>query len=65
MRRRRRAIVPMPLSPEPERVVTDHAVVRWVERVLGLDIRGKVEADMLADGRRDLIRRIKTGRLHM
>lgn len=56
-----------PTAP-PERrapVVTDHALVRWVERVVGVDLRSKVEADILGEGRAEIIRRIGTGRMHL
>lgn len=44
------------------RQVTDHAVVRYMERVLGHDIDA-VRRQILADGRGALIARVGTGRL--
>lgn len=31
--------------------VTDHAVLRWLERITGIDVRAQVCAEMLAEGR--------------
>lgn len=55
---------PVAPKPEPPRV-TDHALVRWMERVLDVDVRSKIEADMLADGRADLIRTVGSGRIRV
>lgn len=46
-------------------VVTDHAIVRWLERVCGIDVRGKIEAEILADGRDELIAKAGNGRIRM
>lgn len=45
--------------------VTDHALVRWLERVEGIDIRDKIEAAMFADGRAELVDRIVSGRIRI
>ena len=64
MTHRGRKPKPWPASPHAPRL-TDHALVRWVERVCGIDLRGKVEADMLGEGRGELIRKIGTGSLRL
>lgn len=46
-------------------VITDHAIVRWMERVYGLDVRGKIEAEIYAEGRDELIRTVGTGRIRI
>lgn len=46
-------------------VVTDHAIVRWLERVCGLDVRGKIEAEILGGGRDELIAAIGNGRIRI
>lgn len=46
-------------------VVTDHAIVRWLERVCGIDVRAKIEADILADGRDQLISKVGNGRIRI
>ena len=46
-------------------VVTDHAIVRWLERVCGVDVRGQIEADILGGGRDELIARIGNGRIRV
>lgn len=43
-------------------LVTDHALVRYLERVLCLDIE-QAKADILAGGRAELVRGIKKGKL--
>lgn len=54
------------LSPaQRASIVTDHAVVRWLERVTGIDVRATVESEMLADGRDQLIVEMGQGRLHL
>jgi hypothetical protein len=52
-------------TEERDGMVTDHAIVRWLERVLGIDVRGRVQADMLACGRDQLIAEMGQGRLHL
>lgn len=46
-------------------MVTDRAIVRWLERVTGIDVRGRIEADMLADGRDQLVAEIGQGKIHL
>lgn len=48
-----------------EPIVTDHAIVRWMERVVGIDVRAKVEADILSEGRKALIRKVGQGRIRV
>lgn len=48
-----------PLHP----LVTDHAIVRWIERVKGIDVRAEVEAEMLGNGRAGVVQKIQSGRL--
>jgi hypothetical protein len=45
-------------------LVTDHAVVRYIERVLGVDLELAREA-ILADGRAEAIRAIGRGRIRI
>lgn len=52
-------------KPEPAVQVTDHALVRWLHRVCDVDVRGKIEAEMLADGRAELIHQIGSGRIRI
>jgi len=42
----------MPLKYEP--VITDHAMLRWLERVAGIDM-DEVRAAILADGRAEWV----------
>lgn len=42
-------------------MVTDHAIVRYVERALGLDIKGQVIDTLLADGRDEMVRAVGNG----
>lgn len=46
-------------------IITDHAIVRWLECVVGIDVRSKIETDMLAGGRDQLIAEMGQGRLHL
>jgi hypothetical protein len=46
-------------------LVTDHAVLRWLERVTGIDVASQVRAEILADGRAALIQRIGFGKVRM
>lgn len=52
----------MAQTPDTERLVTDHAVLRYLERVLGIDVDG-VRATILAGGRDRLIRGLGKGRI--
>jgi len=45
-------------------LVTDHAVVRYLERVMGVDVDA-VRAKILADGRRDLLPKIRFGKIRI
>lgn len=46
-------------------VVTDHAIVCWLERVMGMDVRATVEAEILADGRDERIDQVQNGRIRI
>lgn len=52
-------------AKRPNSLVSDHALLRWIERVIGSDIIDKARADILADGRANTIPRIGSGRLHL
>lgn len=57
-------------APEPTRasevdMVTDHAVLRWLERVTGIDVATQVRAEILAEGRARLIRTIGNGKIRV
>lgn len=54
-----------PKGPREAPVVTDHAIVRWLELVLDVDVRTKIEADILADGRDELIAQVGNGRIRI
>lgn len=43
---------PMPIKHQP--AITDHAMVRWLERVAGIDM-DEVRAAILADGRAEWV----------
>lgn len=56
----------MSRAPEPAPILTDHAVLRYAERVLGVAVREAVEERLLADARRvSLIRAMRHGRIRM
>lgn len=46
-------------------VVSDHALVRWLERITGVDIRARVEPEILAQGRGELIKRMGQGKIRL
>jgi hypothetical protein len=46
-------------------LVTDHAVLRWLERVTGIDVGTQVRDEILAEGRATMIQRIGFGKLRM
>ena len=53
-----------PAAPLP--LITDHAVLRYAERVLGIDIRADVERRMLGCPQRErIIRHMHRGRLRL
>lgn len=49
----------------PSDLVTDHAVLRWLERVSGLDVRGPVVESMLGEGRAAMVQSIKYGQIRI
>lgn len=60
---------PKPCTPkktrvEPPPLITDHALVRYMHRVMGIDVE-RLRGELLRDGRADLIRSIGTGHLHL
>lgn len=52
-----------PYPSEAVQRITDHAVIRYIERVIGVDVQA-LRDTMLAGGRAELIRTMGTGRLH-
>ena len=50
---------------DPAQLVTDHAVLRWLERIAGVDVRGPVVAAMLGEGRAELVQVIGNGQLRI
>lgn len=60
--------LPKPFTPKkyrqkPAPLVTDHALVRYMERVMEIDVE-RLRNELLSDGRAELIRTIGTGHLH-
>lgn len=51
-------------APKPM-LVTDHAVLRYLERIVGVDVAAQVRAEILGQGRDRLIRGIGKGKLAM
>lgn len=43
-------------------VVTEHAMLRWLERVCGIDLKA-VERDILAEGRAGMVLLLEDGRI--
>lgn len=53
-------------APTPTPILTDHAVLRYAERVLGVAVREGVEERLLADERRvRLIKSMRRGRIRL
>jgi hypothetical protein len=46
-------------------LVTDHAIVRYCERILGIDVKGSVVDALLADGREDMVRALVNGEIRI
>lgn len=44
-------------------MVTDHALVRWLERVVGIDVRDRFVREFLSQGRAELIAGMPHGRI--
>lgn len=60
--------LPKPCTPKKWRpptqpLVTDHAVIRYLERMMGIDVE-RLRSELLSDGRAALIRSMSTGHLH-
>lgn len=50
---------------ELQAMVTDHAIVCWLERVHGLDVKGEFVRQLLSQERAELAATMKTGRLRI
>ncbi len=50
---------------DPASLVSDHAVLRWLERITGVDVRGPVVEAMLGDGRAELVRVVHNGQIRI
>lgn len=46
----------------PPPVVTDHALLRYLQRVMGIDI-DRFRSDLVADGRAELVQTMRAGRV--
>lgn len=57
---------PLPPAPPPSSAaeVSDHALVRYLERVIGIDVEA-LRQQLLGNGRKDLIHTMRNGRLHL
>jgi hypothetical protein len=64
-RERRRKPYPEPAADEVARMVTDHAVVRWMTRAVGVDVRGHFIAQLLPPDRAALVASVKNGRVRV
>jgi hypothetical protein len=61
--------LPKPWTPKKHRAapphqVTDHALVRYMERVMRIDVE-RLRGHLIGEGRAEMIRAIGTGHLHM
>lgn len=64
---------PQPVRPQRReraaadvsRMVSDHAVVRWMQRVVGLDLRQQFIASLLPPERAELVATMQSGRLRV
>ncbi|QNL13354.1 hypothetical protein [Microcystis phage vB_MaeS-yong1] len=54
-----------PPPVDPASLVSDHAVLRWLERITGVDVRGPVVEAMLGDGRAELVRVVHNGQIRI
>ena len=52
-------------SDELPDMISDHAVLRWLERVSGIDVRKQVAESMLAEGRAAAVRAMRNGKLRV
>ena len=50
---------------DPASLVSDHAVLRWLERITGVDVRGPVVEAMLGDGRAELVQVVRNGQIRI
>lgn len=54
-----------PPPVDPASLVSDHAVLRWLERISGVDVRGPVVEAMLGDGRAELVQVVRNGQIRI
>lgn len=54
-----------PTKSEREHLVTDHAVLRWLERVTGVDVAQQVRDEILAEGRDQVIPKVNFGKIRI
>lgn len=54
---------PKKFHPTPAPLVTDHALIRYMERVMQIDVE-RLRNELLSGGRAELIRTMGTGQLH-
>lgn len=55
---------PKKFKPQQPPLVTDHALVRYMERVMQIDVE-RLRGELIGDGRAALIRSMGTGHLHL
>ena len=60
-----RASRPVRTQNQMAGMMTDHAVVRWLERVVGIDVRAKFVADLLTQERAELASAMQSGKLRV
>lgn len=60
-----RAAKPQRSADELGKLVTDHALVRWMERVVGIDLRAKFIEDMFTQARAELISTMAHGKVRV
>lgn len=63
-RKRLETFVKEPTLPIKTVHVTDHAIVRYMERCMGIDIDA-VKRELLADGRENMIKKLRSGKFPM
>ena len=47
------------------KLVTDHAIVRWMERIVGIDLRARFIADLLSQDRAEMIASMAHGKVRV
>lgn len=54
------------MNPTPDHLLTDHAVVRYAERVMGIPVRQAVAERLFASGKRaEVVQKIRNGRVRL